>query len=159
MDLPYLVEVGCSRPARSRTVERGASLPGEVYPQIACRPIVMRISMTDPTPLAEIDEWKEVLARPRAERAALYQDTLCSATAPRRRQLGAARKKTLTDRFAWRAPVVHPGQLSDRPIGTACPPRHSPGRAEGHLMNGSSSGPPGSPGSGSLPDRMGPCTG
>jgi len=56
--------------AALRTVERGASLPGEVYPQIACRPIVMQISMTDPTPLAEIDEWKEVLARPRSERAA-----------------------------------------------------------------------------------------
>ena len=60
--------------AALRTVERGAALPGEVYPQIACRPIVMQISMTDPTPLAEIDEWKEVLARPRSERAALYRD-------------------------------------------------------------------------------------
>ena len=60
--------------AALRTVERGAALPGEVYPQIACRPIVMQISMTDPVPLAEIDVWKEVLARPRAERAALYAD-------------------------------------------------------------------------------------
>ena len=48
--------------AALRTVERGGALPGEVYPQIACRPIVMQISMTDPAPLAEIDEWKEVLA-------------------------------------------------------------------------------------------------
>ena len=60
--------------AALRTVERGAALPGEVYPQIACRPIVMQISMTDPVPLAEIDVWKEVLAVPRAERAALYAD-------------------------------------------------------------------------------------
>jgi N-acyl-D-amino-acid deacylase len=60
--------------AALRTVERGAALPGEVYPQIACRPIVMQISLTDPVPLAEIDVWKEVLARPRAERAALYAD-------------------------------------------------------------------------------------
>jgi N-acyl-D-aspartate/D-glutamate deacylase len=60
--------------AALRTVERGAALPGEVYPQIACRPIVMQISMTDPVPLAEIDVWKEVLARPRDERAALYAD-------------------------------------------------------------------------------------
>jgi N-acyl-D-aspartate/D-glutamate deacylase len=60
--------------AALRTVERSAALPGEVYPQIACRPIVMQVSMTDPTPLAEVDEWKEVLARPRAERAALYAD-------------------------------------------------------------------------------------
>jgi N-acyl-D-aspartate/D-glutamate deacylase len=60
--------------AALRTVERGAALPGEVYPQIACRPIVMQITMTDPTPLAEIDEWKEALARPRSERSSLYRD-------------------------------------------------------------------------------------
>jgi N-acyl-D-aspartate/D-glutamate deacylase len=60
--------------AALRTVERGAALPGEVYPQIACRPIVMQIGMADPVPLAEIDVWKEVLARPRAERADLYRD-------------------------------------------------------------------------------------
>lgn len=60
--------------AALRTVERGAALPGEVYPQIACRPIVMQITLTDPATLAEIDEWKEVLARPRAERAAIFSD-------------------------------------------------------------------------------------
>src|SRR5262245_10125584 len=60
--------------AALRTVERGAALPGEVYPQLACRPIVMQITMSDPVPLAEIDEWKEVLARPRPDRAALYAD-------------------------------------------------------------------------------------
>ena len=60
--------------AALRTVERGAALPGEVYPQIACRPIVMQITMTDPGPLAEIDAWKEVLALPRTGRAALYAD-------------------------------------------------------------------------------------
>lgn len=60
--------------AALRTVERGAALDGEVYPQIACRPIVMQISMEDPVPLAEVDEWKEVLARPRDERARLLRD-------------------------------------------------------------------------------------
>ncbi len=60
--------------AALRTVERGATLPGEVYPQIACRPIVMQTSLVDPTPLGEVDAWKEVLARPRAQRAALYRD-------------------------------------------------------------------------------------
>jgi N-acyl-D-amino-acid deacylase len=57
-----------------KTVERGAALPGEVYPQIACRPIVMQTSMADPTPLGEIDAFKEVLAVPREERAGLYRD-------------------------------------------------------------------------------------
>jgi N-acyl-D-amino-acid deacylase len=61
--------------AALRTVERASALPGEVYPQIACRPIVMQTSMADPTPLAEIDEWKEVLALPRAERADLYRSS------------------------------------------------------------------------------------
>ena len=60
--------------AALRTALRAASLPGEVYPQIACRPIVMQITMLDPAPLAAIDEWKEVLALPRGQRAALYQD-------------------------------------------------------------------------------------
>jgi N-acyl-D-aspartate/D-glutamate deacylase len=60
--------------AALRTVERAGALPGEVYPQIACRPIVMQITMTDPAPLGQIDEWKEVLALPRESRAALYTD-------------------------------------------------------------------------------------
>jgi N-acyl-D-amino-acid deacylase len=60
--------------AALRTVERGAGLPGEVYPQIACRPIVMQINLADPTPLGEVDEWKQILALPRDERAALYGD-------------------------------------------------------------------------------------
>lgn len=60
--------------AALRTLERGAALPGEVYPQVACREIVMQITLTDPTPLAEVDEWKEVLALPRADRSALYRD-------------------------------------------------------------------------------------
>jgi N-acyl-D-amino-acid deacylase len=60
--------------AALRTVERAAALPGEVYPQIACRPIVMQMTMTDPTPLAAVDEWKEVLALPRHARAGLYLD-------------------------------------------------------------------------------------
>ena len=60
--------------AALRTVERGAALPGEVYPQIACRPIVFQINLEDPGPLAEVDAWKEVLAAPRDERAALYAD-------------------------------------------------------------------------------------
>jgi N-acyl-D-aspartate/D-glutamate deacylase len=60
--------------AALRTVDRGAALPGEVYPQIACRPIVMQVSLEDPVPLAEVDEWKEVLGVPRASRADLYRD-------------------------------------------------------------------------------------
>ncbi len=60
--------------AALRTVERGAVLPGEVYPQVACRPIVAQITMADPTLLGEVDAWKEVLATPREQRADLYRD-------------------------------------------------------------------------------------
>jgi N-acyl-D-amino-acid deacylase len=60
--------------AALRTVERASALPGEVYPQIACRPIVFQINLSDPGPLAQVDPWKEVLAAPREERAALYAD-------------------------------------------------------------------------------------
>jgi len=60
--------------AALRTVSRGAALPGEVYPQIACRPIVMQVSLTDPAPLGEIDVWKEILAAPRDARPAMYAD-------------------------------------------------------------------------------------
>lgn len=60
--------------AAMRTVERSAALPGEVYPQIACRPIVFQITMMDPATLGEIDAWKTVLATPRESRADLYRD-------------------------------------------------------------------------------------
>ncbi len=60
--------------AAMRTLERAAALPGEVYPQLACREIVMQINMADPTPLGEVDEWKEVLACPRPQRGELYKD-------------------------------------------------------------------------------------
>jgi N-acyl-D-aspartate/D-glutamate deacylase len=69
-----LVARADKRGAALRTVDRGAALPGEVYPQVACRPIVMQMSLADPTPLGEVDEWKEALAVPRGERAALYRD-------------------------------------------------------------------------------------
>jgi N-acyl-D-aspartate/D-glutamate deacylase len=34
----------------------------------------MQVNLADPTPLAEVDEWKEVLARPHEARADLYRD-------------------------------------------------------------------------------------
>jgi len=62
------------RGGAARTVERASALPGEVYPQLACREIVMQVNLGDPSPLAEVDEWKEVLARPREARPELYRD-------------------------------------------------------------------------------------
>jgi N-acyl-D-aspartate/D-glutamate deacylase len=54
--------------------ERTASLGGEVWPQIACRPLVMQMALEDPFPIAMLPSVKEVLALPRAERAGLYAD-------------------------------------------------------------------------------------
>jgi N-acyl-D-aspartate/D-glutamate deacylase len=41
---------------------------------MSCLHIVMQTTLADPTKLGEIDEWKEVLAVPRARRAELYAD-------------------------------------------------------------------------------------
>ncbi len=54
--------------------ERTASLGGEVWPQIACRPLVMQVALEDPFPIASLPSVKEVLAVPRAERAGVYAD-------------------------------------------------------------------------------------
>jgi N-acyl-D-aspartate/D-glutamate deacylase len=54
--------------------ERTASLEGEVWPQVACRPLVMQVNLEDPFPIAMLPSVKEVLAVPRAERAAVYAD-------------------------------------------------------------------------------------
>jgi N-acyl-D-aspartate/D-glutamate deacylase len=53
-------------------LDRGSGLGGEVWPQIACRPIVMQLSLEDPFPFGVVPAGKEVLAVPRNERAALY---------------------------------------------------------------------------------------
>ena len=55
-------------------VERTAALGGEVWPQVACRPIVMQLTLADPFPFARAKAFTEVLALPHDERAALYVD-------------------------------------------------------------------------------------
>ena len=108
--------------AALRTVERGAALPGEVYPQIACRPIVMQTSMADPTPLGEIDEWKEVLALPRDERADLYRDASWR---------DRARPTTLeTWAHRWSKIDVEETNIHARPRGSS--PRRAGRRARHH---------------------------
>ncbi len=56
------------------TIERQASLGGEVWPQIACRPLVFQITLEDPFPLAMVPGFDEILAAPRAQRADIYAD-------------------------------------------------------------------------------------
>lgn len=60
--------------AALRTLARSAELPGEVYPQIACRPIVMQLTLAEPGPLGAVEGWPEVLALSRDQRATCYED-------------------------------------------------------------------------------------
>jgi N-acyl-D-aspartate/D-glutamate deacylase len=56
------------------TLEKQAALGGEVWPQIACRPLVMQVNLADPFPFAVYPAFKEILAVPREHRAELYAD-------------------------------------------------------------------------------------
>ena len=58
----------------TKVLERQAGLGGEVWPQIACRPLVMQVSLADPFPFASAASFKEILALPRDQRAGLYAD-------------------------------------------------------------------------------------
>ena len=63
-----------SSPTALETLERQASYGGDVWPQVACRPIVMQLTLADPFPFARAKAFTEVLALPHDERAALYVD-------------------------------------------------------------------------------------
>ena len=57
-----------------RTAARVREAGGRVHPQIACRPIVVQIALSDPASFAMAAAFTEVLGRPRDERAAVYGD-------------------------------------------------------------------------------------
>jgi N-acyl-D-amino-acid deacylase len=61
-------------PTALETLERQAALPGDVWPQIACRPIVMQVTLADPFAFARADAFTEVLALSHDHRAATYRD-------------------------------------------------------------------------------------
>jgi len=51
-----------------------AKAGNDVWPQIACRPLVMQLTFEDPFAFASLDTFKEVLAVPRERRADVYAD-------------------------------------------------------------------------------------
>ena len=51
---------------------RVAAAGGRVYPQIACRPIVVQLALSDPAPLANVPAFAEALSLPRDQRGELY---------------------------------------------------------------------------------------
>jgi N-acyl-D-aspartate/D-glutamate deacylase len=65
---------GTPRGRAVENLERQKALAGEVWPQIACRPLVMQMNLADPFPLAMLPTFKEILALPREKRAELYAD-------------------------------------------------------------------------------------
>ncbi|MDW3214606.1 MAG: amidohydrolase family protein [Ilumatobacteraceae bacterium] len=54
--------------------ERSLASEGTVHPQIACRPIVVQVTLADPSPLANVTGFDRVLELPRERRAELYAD-------------------------------------------------------------------------------------
>jgi N-acyl-D-amino-acid deacylase len=66
-----------------RTAERVLEQGGPVCPQIACRPIVVQIALSDPSPFATAPAFTEVLALPRERRGELYADAEWRARAAR----------------------------------------------------------------------------
>ncbi len=55
-------------------VDATAARGGDVWPQVACRPLVMQVTMADPFPMATMDCFQEVLAVPHDRRADVYRD-------------------------------------------------------------------------------------
>jgi N-acyl-D-aspartate/D-glutamate deacylase len=55
-------------------LEQQAALEGEVWPQIACRPLVMQVTLADPFPFGTAPAFSEILALPHEERASRYAD-------------------------------------------------------------------------------------
>lgn len=53
-------------------LEIQSGLGGDVWPQIACRPIVMQLTMRDPLAFAKLSTFEPILSLPRAQRQSLY---------------------------------------------------------------------------------------
>jgi N-acyl-D-aspartate/D-glutamate deacylase len=95
----------------TRQLEKQASLGGEVWPQVACRPLVFQITLEDPFPFAMVPAFDEVLAAPRERRADVYADLAW------RERARAEVERQWTDRWAKTTiaeTTVH-GALRDGP--------------------------------------------
>ena len=70
----YLKPMGGAMGVLERQAAAAAEHGGEVWPQVACRPLVMQVALDDPFPFSMVPAIKEILAVPRAARADLYAD-------------------------------------------------------------------------------------
>ncbi|WCO66116.1 amidohydrolase family protein [Iamia majanohamensis] len=82
------------------TAERVVAAGGPVFPQIACRPIVVQIQLSDPSPFATAPAFAEVLGRERADRAALYAEE-------------GWRRRAAADLEATWGPLLERGQVAE----------------------------------------------
>jgi N-acyl-D-aspartate/D-glutamate deacylase len=64
-----------SRRSAVEVLEQQAGLKGEVWPQIACRPLVMQVTLADPFPFGTAPAFSEILALPHDQRAGRYADS------------------------------------------------------------------------------------
>jgi N-acyl-D-aspartate/D-glutamate deacylase len=55
-------------------IDETEQLRGDVWPQVSCRPLTIRVALDNPVALGTIPALREVLAAPAADRAALYRD-------------------------------------------------------------------------------------
>jgi len=61
-------------PGAMGVLDQAAGRGGEVWPQIACRPIVFQVTLAEPAPLARADAFAEVLSVSAGKRARFYRD-------------------------------------------------------------------------------------
>jgi N-acyl-D-amino-acid deacylase len=65
-----------AHPGRAQQLAaRSRELGGTVYPQIACRPVVIQLQLQNPTLLARMPAFRQMVTTPLGERAARYLDS------------------------------------------------------------------------------------
>ncbi len=60
-------------PEAFAVLDKAADFGGDVWPQVACRPIVFQVTLAEPAPFAVADAFAEALSKPAAERGTFYR--------------------------------------------------------------------------------------
>ncbi|MDQ6695874.1 MAG: amidohydrolase family protein [Actinomycetota bacterium] len=98
-----------------RTAERVLAAGGPVCPQIACRPIVVQIALSDPSPFATAAAFTEILGLPRERRSELYASAAWRQRAARDLE---AQWGPLLDVAVVAESTVHAGLLDGATLGS-----------------------------------------
>ena len=61
-------------PEAFAVLDKAADFGGDVWPQVACRPIVFQVTLAEPAPFATADAFAEALSLPAAERDTFYRN-------------------------------------------------------------------------------------